>query len=201
MDMLNKLMLFISSYVPLYALLILKNIFERITNGGHFVNVAQRFKSEIWFDEVNDWAVCVLALLIVVSVVYLKRILRRDASSKKYLIKEVSDETGNYYFNYVSICFLSCIGLSLNSIVDCFVFLFVMIIMGYIYINNNLMYLNPVAYIMGYKVYRCTLDSVNTNDKSFKSIVFAPKKIEVKNGENIYASGKQGFIYVGKKKK
>lgn len=41
MNVFNKLMLFISSYIPLYMLLILKNIFERITEGGRFVNIIQ----------------------------------------------------------------------------------------------------------------------------------------------------------------
>lgn len=131
--MFNKLMLFVSSYIPLYMLLILKNIFERITDGGRFVNIMQKFKSATWFDEVNDWAVCILALAIVVSAVYLWKALGNGTSPKKYLITEVSDETGNYYFNYISIYLLSCMGLTLNSIVDCFVFLFVMVIVPTLY--------------------------------------------------------------------
>ncbi len=90
-------------------------------------------------------------------------------------------------------------GLTLNSIVDCFVFLFVMIIVGYIYVSNNMMYMNPVANIMGYKVYSCILDSVNTRDKNIASIVVAPKNTVVKKGETLQASGKQGFIYVKRK--
>ena len=40
--MFNKMMLFVSSYIPLYMLLILKNIFERTTEGGRFVNIIQK---------------------------------------------------------------------------------------------------------------------------------------------------------------
>lgn len=198
MNMVNKWMLFVSSYVPLYMLLILKNIFERITDDGRFVNIIQKIKSATWFDEVNDWAVCILALLIVISTVYLWRVLGNGTSPKKYFIKEVSDETANYYFNYISIYLLSCMGLTLNSIVDCFLLLFVMIIVGCIYVSNNMMYMNPVANIMGYKIYNCVLDSVNTSDKNISSILVAPKTIVVRRGENIYASGKQKFIYVKK---
>lgn len=197
--MINKLMLFVSSYIPLYILLIVKNIFERITDGGCFVNVIQKMKSATWFDEVNDWAVCILTLAIIISALYLWRALGKCASPKKYLIIEVSDETGNYYFNYISIYLLSCMGLTLNSIVDCFVFLFVMIIVGYIYISNNMMYMNPVANIMGYKVYNCVLNSVNTSDSNISSVVVAPKSIVVKKNATIHASGKQGFIYVKRK--
>ena len=199
MNVFNKLMLFVSSYIPLYMLLILKNIFERITDGGHLVNIVQKFKVATWFDEVNDWAVSILSLAIVVSAVYLWRDLENETSSKKYLIIEVSDETGNYYFNYISIYLLSCMGLTLNCIVDCFVFLFVMIIVGYIYVSNNMMYMNPVANVMGYKVYNCVLNSVNTNDDDIVSIVVVPKSTIVKKNKTICASGKQGFIYVKRK--
>lgn len=36
--------------------------------------------------------------------------------------------------------------------------------------------MNPVINLMGYKVYSCILDSINTNDKDIKSIVVAEKK-------------------------
>lgn len=189
-------MLFVSSYIPLYILLILKNLFERITDGGRFVNIIQKLQSITLFDEVNDWAVCILLFAIGVSAVYLWIALGKGTNSKKYKIIEVSDETGNYYFNYISIYLLSCMGLTLNSIVDCFVFLFVMIIVGYIYISNNMVYLNPVANMMGFKVYNCILDSVNTNDKGISSVVVAPKSVVMKKDEEICASGKQGFIYI-----
>ena len=198
--MLNKLMLFVSSYIPLYILLILKNVLERITDRGRFINVVREFNRKSLFNEVNDWAIGILILAILMSYLYLKITLAKDANPKWYVVREVSDETGNYYFNYISIYLLSCMGLSLNSIVDCFVFLFVMIIVGYIYISNNMMYLNPMIYMMGYKVFHCILDSKNTGDRELSSIVVVPKTVTVKHGEEIYASGKQGFIYLNKRK-
>lgn len=199
--MCNKLMLFVSSYIPLYVLLILKNIFERITDGGHFVNIILKLESVVLFDEINDWAIIVLGLAVIISGSYLWIILGKNTSSKQYMVIEVSDETGNCYFNYISVYLLSCMGLSLNSIVDCFVFLFVMLIVGYIYISNNMMYMNPLANIMGYRVYSCKLDSVHTNDKNIESIVVAPKDIRVEKNINIFASGKQGFIYVNRNRR
>lgn len=193
--MINKLMLFISSYIPLYILLILKNIFERITDEGKFLNISTKIKETVFFDEINDWAICVLFFISVASWIYLQRIIKKSGGNKRYIVREVSDETGNIYFTYISIYLLSCMGLSLNSIVDCFVFVFVMLVVGCIYISNNMMYMNPVINLMGYKVYGCVLDSINTNDKNIKSIVVAEKKVIIVNGKEISASGKQGFIF------
>jgi hypothetical protein len=193
--MFNKFMLFVSSYIPLYILLIIKNILERITDKGRFVNIFSRLQNVKIFDEVNDWAICILLFTTAVSGTYLKVIIKKSGGNKKYKVIDVSDETGNIYFTYISIYLLSCMGLTLNSIVDCFVFLFVMLVVGYIYISNNMMYMNPVINLMGYKVYDCVLDSVNTNDKEIRSIVVMSKKTTIKVGEEITASGKQGFIF------
>lgn len=193
--MFNKFMLFVSSYIPLYILLIIKNILERITDKGRFVNIFSRLQNVKIFDEVNDWAICILLFTTVVSGTYLKVIIKKSGGNKKYKVIDVSDETGNIYFTYISIYLLSCMGLTLNSIVDCFVFLFVMLVVGYIYISNNMMYMNPVINLMGYKVYDCVLDSVNTNDKEIRSIVVMSKKTTIKVGDEITASGKQGFIF------
>lgn len=193
--MFNKFMLFISSYIPLYVLLVLKNIMERITDGGKFVNVFNKIQNARLFDEVNDWAICILLLITIISSIYLKLVIKKSGGNKKYKIVDVSDETGNIYFTYISIYLLSCMGLTLNSIVDCFVFLFVMLVVGYIYISNNMMYMNPVINLMGYKVYDCVLESKNTNNKELKSIVVVSKKTSIKVGKEIIASGKQGFIF------
>lgn len=173
---LKKLILFISSYIPLYILLVLKNIFERISKNGKLVNVVDKLKNAVWFDEINDWAICLLTLVSIFSALFLYFVMKKKPSAKNYLIKNVSDETSNYYFNYISIYLLSCMGLSLNSIVDCFVFLFLMLIVGYIYISNNMMYMNPVVNLMGYKVYNCIMDSINTEEKDIESVVVVLKK-------------------------
>lgn len=199
--MLRKIMLFVSSYVPLYILLIIKNIFERITDGGRFLDVRYKIKSAVWFDECNDWAALILLIISGISVIYLLTMLKRNPNLKSYKVVEVSDETGNCYFNYISIYLLSCMGLSLSNILDCVVLVCVMLIVGYIYISNSMEYMNPVAGILGYKVYNCTLDSQNTNDKDIRTVVFAPGNVKIKKGATIRASGKQGFIYISKKNK
>ena len=120
----NRLVLFISSYIPLYILLIGKNILERITDKGRFIDIADKLKNVSLFDEANDYAICIMIVLSVISFFYLKSKIKYTVGRKQYKVKSVVNETSNYYFNYISIYLLSCLGLSLNNIVDCFVFLF-----------------------------------------------------------------------------
>ena len=191
--MIRKIMLFISSYIPLYVLMILKNILERTTDEGRFI--VKNIKKVTLFDEVNDYAVILLFLLSIISFMYLWIKLKNTATEKYYTIQEVQDETSNYYFNYISIYLLSCLGLSLNSIVDVFVFAFLMLIVGYIYISNSMTYMNPTLNLMGYKVYNVTLKAKSTGAVG-ECVLIAQKKIRIKVNKDIKGSGNQDFIFV-----
>lgn len=190
----NKLVLFVSSYIPLYLLLVGKNILERITEKGRFINVSDKIRTVTLFDEVNDYAIMVLLVLSLISFFYLRKKIKSTVGRKKYKVITIVNETSNYYFSYISIYLLSCLGLSLSNIVDCFVFLFLMVIVGFIYISNNMVYMNPVLNFMGYKIYACTLESVNTADDDVETVLVAPNKINLDIGDEIKGTGKQDFV-------
>lgn len=191
-------LLFISSYIPLYVLMIFKNILERISNNGRFENIMERVLNATLFDEINDFAIVILLMLSISSFMYLKISLSKINCDKKYTVVSIRDETSNCYFNYISIYLLSCLGLTLNSIVDCFVFLFVMIIVGYIYISNNMVYMNPVINFMGYKIFDAEVCSVNTSDKNRMTIIMAPKDLILEQNMVINATINTNFMVVDK---
>ena len=191
--MFRKVILFISSYIPLYILMILKNILERITKDGKFLNLSNRkFK---FFDEINDYSLIFLIVLCLISFIYLNSKIKITTGRRVYTIVEVQNETSNYYFNYISVYLLSCLGLTLNKIVDVFVFAFLMVIVGIIYISNDMTYMNPTLNIMGYKVYNSTIKLENT-EILFKSILIANKSLKIKVGEQVRGTGKQDFIFI-----
>lgn len=197
--MIRRIMLFVSSYIPLYILLIIKNILERCTYKGKIIISFQHIRTAHYFDEVNDYSICVLFLLCIISWIYLKKITKKQGDTHFYKMETVADESGNIYFNYISIYLLSCLGLSLNNIVDVFVLAFLMLLVGFIYISNHMTYMNPVMQFMGYKIYECELLSLSTN-KKFSSIVVAKKEISIKAGKEYIGSGKDDFLYLNSKK-
>lgn len=186
-------MLFISSYIPLYVLMILKNVLERITDKGKFLNLSNR--KFIFFDEINDYALVILFILCIISLVYLVLKIKVTDGQKYYKVISVEDETSNYYFNYISIYLLSCLGLTLNNVVDVFVLFFIMIIVGIIYVNNNMTYMNPTLNLLGYKIYSARVELMS-NNLEFNSILIASNKEKIKNGIKIKATGKQDFIFI-----
>lgn len=191
--MFRKIILFISSYIPLYVLMIIKNILERTTDKGRFLDLSNR--NFIFFDEINDYALFILVILCIGSFLYLKSKIKNTSGVKNYKVISVEDETSNYYFNYISIYLLSCLGLTLNSIVDVFVFCFLMIIVGIIYISNNMTYMNPTLNLLGYKVYNANLQSMSTLEE-FNSIVIAEKSVIIRADERVRGTGKQDFIFI-----
>lgn len=191
----RRVLLFISSYVPLYILLVAKNILERCTAGGRFDLSWERIISAHYFDEVNDYAIVVLLLLTLISASYLVYLTKRSLGGHSYKVVRVEDQTGNIYFNYISIYLLSCMGLTLNSIVDVFVLFFLMVIVGYIYIFNHMTYMNPTLQVLGYKVYEGTLLSQSTNQE-LQTIIIAPGNIPVIKDTSYRGSGKEDFVCI-----
>lgn len=188
-------MLFISSYVPLYILLIIKNILERCTDRGQLKFSIDQLKNAHFFDEVNDYAILTLLILCFISIWYLKKLLRSEKDIHYYTVKEIEDQTGNVYFNYISVYLLSCLGLSLSNIVDVFVLFFLMFIVGYIYISNHMTYMNPVLQFLGYKVYEGKLISASTH-KEIATVIISPIKVSIRIGEMYIGSGKEDFVNI-----
>lgn len=191
--MLRKIILFISSYIPLYILMVLKNLLERCTDKGRFLNLEYKLKNIVLFDEINDWAIVIISVLTVFSLIYLKKKIGNTYGEVYYKIHKVSDETSNNYFNYISVYLLSCLGLSLNNIVDVFIFVFLMILVGYIYIANDMIYLNPTLNMMKYNVYSVELVAEAT-DTVVSSIVIAKRGIKIKEGTRVKGTKKYELI-------
>lgn len=187
-------MFFISSYIPLYVLLIIKNILERCTDGGRFNFDITKPITVNYFDEVNDYAITLLILLSVISLIYMKFLEKKEGDTHYYEIVSIQDQTANVYFNYISVYLLSCLGLSLNNIVDVFVLFFLMVLVGCIYIPNRLMYMNPVLQLWGYKIYEGEIKSKST-EETFRSIIIA-KKMTITPGKSYVGSGKEDFIFI-----
>lgn len=188
-------MLFVSSYIPLYLLLVIKNILERCTDGGKFNVSWKKIYTSHYFDEVNDYAIVILLLLSIISFVYLRKLIKKTGGFHYYKIISVEDQTGNVYFNYISVYLLSCLGLTLNSIVDVFILTFLMIIVGYIYISNHMTYMNPVLNFCGYKIYEGEIQSQSTKE-IVTSIILARKNDVINIDGSYIGTGKEDFIFV-----
>lgn len=190
----RKLLLFLSSYIPLYVLLILKNISERVFDGSRLRIIAF---DPYWYKGVNNWAIIVLSMLTVCLSVVLVVSLRDTSSRMLYTVEKVYDETANCYFNYISIYLLSCLGLSLNNITDIIVMVFLMLLIGFIYIRNEVVYMNPLLQLHGHSIYRVSL--LCSNGKTFESILIISSALKIRPGFQFYGGDESNGIVLAPK--
>lgn len=150
--------LFFIAYYPLFLILLIQNskLIDRVFN-WNFVN----FK----FIELNDtfiWGVILGLIIFVIIIVFLRFQSNTNTIQYKIIsIKDISHETLNYILTYL-IAFLS---LDMNNpkIILCIGIL--LFIIGVIYINSNMLYVNPILQLLGFSIYELIVTRNNTNDK------------------------------------
>ena len=150
--------LFFIAYYPLFLILLIQNskLIDRVFN-WNFVN----FK----FIELNDtfiWGVILGLIIFAIIIVFLKFQSNTNTIQYKIIsIKDISHETLNYILTYL-IAFLS---LDMNNpkIILCIGIL--LFIIGVIYINSNMLYVNPILQLLGFSIYELIVTRNNANDK------------------------------------
>lgn len=133
-----KTIMFISSYFPLFIMILIlwnKNIYEGIIQGKVL------------------WILFFVLLMLMISISILSLILfTRGGDNKKICINKVSRP--DYILSYIMTYIIPLISGSEISIEIFIVNFLLFILIGYIYIRLNLIYLNPLWAIFGYTIYR-----------------------------------------------
>lgn len=164
---------------------------RRFSNNG----TSSIFNNIKWFNSIADYMILILFLATIISGFLLKKSIKNTDCSVNSLIMEIENVTATHFLNYISIYLLSCIGLSINNLEDIFVFVFTMILIGYIYVTNNMFYINPTLNFFGYKIYNAKIKFCNT-DEITKTIIVANKNVKVKPKEIIKTSRKSDFVLI-----
>lgn len=184
MKNITKWILFISSYIPLFIILIVNNIdlnrtFESISH--IFCGNLNILINNITF---KDIYLLILILTCIFFPLLISFILKSsDGFHQPLVVKSI--ETNNssvleYFITYLVTLISS--GFSLREII---VFWIILYIIGHIYIKNNMLYVNPTLYLLfKFNIYKVSdSDGLNCfvlsklNEYEFNSIV--NKKISV----------------------
>lgn len=193
-DKIHKIILFVSSYIPLYLLLIAKDIVGRLEHYG-----LKSLKNFYKINSLNDIMILILLFFILTSFFYLRHMLKTATKGAYIKIKEIKDETSTNFLNYISIYFLSCIGLSLGSYEDVVVLVIVMFIIGYIYTSSNLVYINPILHLLGYGIYNMEGTDKGTG-KDVSTLLVAKRTLCLKKGDQISSTKITSFALALEKK-
>jgi hypothetical protein len=125
-----RIALFLSSYAPLFALL-------------------------AWTNRGTTWVWLTLAIVAVLSVVALAvvfRIKATDVGPRLVVARSTPDE--GEVMAYVSTYLLPFLGLDLSSATGIVVFLGFLVVVGVVYVNSNMLFVNPLLSVAGYHTFK-----------------------------------------------
>jgi len=125
-----RLALFLSSYAPLFVLL-------------------------AWTNRGAAWAWLALVVVAVLSVVALAVVLVVKAGDvgPRLVVARSSPDDGDV-MAYISTYLLPFLGLDLSDGSELVVFLGFLLVVGVVYVNSNMLFVNPVLSLAGYRTFR-----------------------------------------------
>ncbi|AQN32283.1 MULTISPECIES: hypothetical protein [Mammaliicoccus] len=142
MGILYKISLFISSFAPLYVMLIIQEI-----DSAFKYNSLSKLPLSIyiyWF---------ILITLIIISVISIY-IIFKDKGNKTIEIDTNLEKQGDNIISYIMTYLVPLLSIDPNDYVNLLQNAFLFTIIGTIYIQQNLLFLNPIFSLLNYKFYK-----------------------------------------------
>lgn len=149
MTLLYKIMMFISSYIPLYIIFLVQEFdFDKF------------FKNEVCYLQqyIKTPIVYIMIILIIISFMaffILINLNPNDKIKKVCQIENISYETLSYLVTYV----IPILNFDKNSINSIIINIILFLIYGMFYIKAEILHINPIFMLFGYKIYK-----INSND-------------------------------------
>lgn len=172
----QKIILFISAFVPMYILFLI-NLIVEIINGNLTFNVT------------NSCVLISLTILTLIGTIGLLFIIKYGCKEYKNIkVIEQKNITDQHFLNYFSLFVLLALTFDLSKI--CFVCVFVVIIafIGIVYIKNNIFYINPLLNILGYGFYDISYNDENGKLKQVR--IFFKGTLECNKSYDLCISNK-----------
>lgn len=129
-----KVFLFLSSYAPLFVILAIKNYS-------------------------NENLVFAMLVLILIPNFILVFIIKKATtmSGDYYVITELENKS-DQFLEYIIAYIIPFLGFNFDLLSDLIVVSMLFALMGFLYIKNDLVYMNPTMNLMGYSLYRIRSD-------------------------------------------
>jgi len=183
----KNLLLYLSAFVPMYVLVFVKLIVEIIN-------------SNLSFNVLNTTNFVTLLLLIVLGVVGL--LWNVKFSAEKSIEIEIVSQTNitdQHFLGYFSLFVFFAIPLDLSYVSAYCVYVLVLVMIGIVYINSSLYYINPFLNILGFNFYDIEYREVESKEIKKAKIFYRGKflvqgqvcKVKIKN---------QHFCFVDKER-
>ncbi len=156
----KNILLYLSAFIPMYALVLIKQIIEIIVG-----NIKLNF--------LNIFVVSMLLIVIILGLLGLKfEIFTNYETVKEVVITEKTNTTDQHFLGYFSLFVLFAITFDLSKISMLVVFILIISMIAVVYVKNKLFYINPFLNILGFNFYEITYKTKNCDTKKTTKIFF-----------------------------
>ncbi|MEG1500283.1 MAG: hypothetical protein RR400_04390 [Clostridia bacterium] len=184
----NKLSLYVSAFIPLYFLVIIKLIVEIINEN-------------LSFNVLNTLMLIVNLMLILIGVIGFVKTIKTKSNSCKIKIIKHQNLTDQHFLGYFSLFVLFAISFELEKVSMAFVYIIVLIFVGIVYLKNNLYYINPFLNILGYSFHEITFVVENEKIQKTAMIFFKGAQLDSNRIYEVNLKNENfGFVYDKKEK-
>lgn len=147
----KKFLLFVSAFVPLYFLVMIKIVIDIIFCNLHF-------------NFLNSFSLVLLVCLLVLGIFGAKTaICHKQTPTVQIVVKQKQSITEQYFLGYFSLFVLFALSFELEKVSMFVVFILVLVLIGIVYIKNDLFYINPFLNILGYNFYELQFTLPNSS--------------------------------------
>lgn len=167
MNTFNKMGLYLSSFAPLFLLLLIKELIEILNQNWsfNFLNTAM--------------LLLLFAFLIIGICTFLIIVKKINGNRLNKTIKIISKSniTDQHFLGYFSLFVLFAVSFEIEMYSMACVFFVVLLLIGIVYIKNDMYYINPLINILGYSFY--DVEYIDQTGKIKKTWVFFKGKLSV----------------------
>ena len=183
----KDLFLYFSAFIPMYVLILIKFIFEKINN-------------RITFNITNTLIFIILVVMIILGIIGLIWNIRfNNEISEEVVILTQTNITDQHFFNYVSLFVLFALSFELTKVSMFIVSGVIIILLGIVYVNNKMFYINPLLNILGYSFYEITFYKTHDSSKQTHTAkMFFKGNLQTHKKYNLKLKNKN-FAFVDKK--
>ncbi len=184
----KEIFLYFSAFIPMYFLILIKFVIEKINNN-------------IRFNVLNTIIFVLLTILIILGIIGLLWNIKwnNDKSEEVYIVS-AHNITDQHFFGYISLFVLFALSFELTKVAMFVLCAIIITLIGVVYVNNKMFYINPLLNILGFNFYEVTFYLKNDPNKTQKKIKMFyhgilnisnhPYKVKIKN---------KNFAFIDKK--
>lgn len=200
MNKIAKLALSISCFLPLFFIFGAENLYAACclylpVENTNLLQALLKQSADFRFNAGLFVAWLTLLLIGVDGIIcFRKSFLNAGKLSKETItLTKAENITADYYFTYFSLFVISFFGVDPTNPKDIIIFTFLMVLIIWVYVANEMYFVNPVLNIMGYKsfsvAYYKNISTDTTKEKetrSFEIKVFSKEPLNRRIGERFF---------------